>query len=62
MEYLNCPACRLSLRTEHGEHDECPRCRKRDDLSVPMFNSTLPYRLLTGPLLQQPKPSGKQSA
>jgi hypothetical protein len=51
--YLNCPACHLSLRTEFGPREECPRCRKRDDLRVPMFRSPLPYRLLAGPMLER---------
>jgi hypothetical protein len=51
--YLNCPACHLSLRTEFGPREECPRCRKRDDLRVPMFRSPLPYRLLAGPILER---------
>jgi hypothetical protein len=51
--YVNCPACHLSLRTEFGPREECPRCRKRDDLRVPMFRSPLPYRLLAGPMLER---------
>ena len=52
MAYFNCPACHLSLAAEHGPFDECPRCRKREDDSVPMFVSPLPYRLLAGPIFQ----------
>ena len=51
MGYWNCPACHLTLPERHGSHEECPRCRKRDDMQMPMFLSPLPYRLLAGPLL-----------
>jgi hypothetical protein len=51
MRYWNCPACHLTLPDKLGSHEECPRCRKRDDMQMPMFLSPLPYRLLAGPLL-----------
>jgi hypothetical protein len=48
--FANCPACHLSIPAEHAATDECPRCRKRDGARVPMFGSSLPYRLLAGPI------------
>jgi hypothetical protein len=51
MSYLNCPACHLSLQARHGHHELCPRCLRRDSERVPMFASPLPYRLLTGSIL-----------
>jgi hypothetical protein len=58
--FQNCPVCHLSLPVERVRAEECPRCRNRDDESVPMFLSPLPYRLLAGPIFQ--KSSGEPTA
>jgi protein-tyrosine phosphatase len=54
VSYLNCPACRLSLRARETSPAACPRCMKRDKLAVPLFASPLPYRHLAGSILDPP--------
>jgi hypothetical protein len=48
VSYANCPHCRLSLVIRPGRFAprHCPRCIGRRRELVPMFVSTLPYRLL----------------
>ncbi len=54
MPYLNCPTCKLSLRSPDGLRRECPRCLRREGRRQLMFVSPLPYRLLSSPLLERP--------
>jgi hypothetical protein len=43
ISYLNCPRCRLTIRTDRDETRECPRCVGRLGTPVPMFLTRLPY-------------------
>jgi hypothetical protein len=39
VQYLNCPRCGLAiqLRDQRFARSECPRCRVRADVAMPMY-------------------------
>ncbi len=48
MAHLNCARCGLSVRSGRAYvgWDDCPRCLGRDEESVPLCPSPVPFRLL----------------
>ena len=44
MSYLNCPQCGLSIRLHAGNLllENCPRCRGRRGVAVPMYRTERP--------------------
>jgi hypothetical protein len=47
MSYLNCPRCALSIRVraEYLQMENCPRCRGRARMTVPLYETPHPARI-----------------
>jgi hypothetical protein len=54
ISYLNCPRCRLTIRTDRGETRACPRCVGRLGTPVPMFLTRVPYYRRLEPVITWP--------
>jgi hypothetical protein len=52
MLYLNCPRCRLSIdqQRRRAAMENCPRCLAKLGQVTPLFQSTMPWRLLAAPM------------
>jgi hypothetical protein len=57
MRHANCPRCRLSIRIRPGDHTptECPRCRARANLDIPLYETARRVRhSILGPHIREP--------